>query len=189
MKNKKKDWLLWSLLILAIIGTVVMLGVVIPAQQQKKREQEEAYRIQQSDALTHDITAIQPYRNAYMGNASNTGHLFGALPLAQYWDGFSMDSEALSVQINYKVRAATLDQAELRRNMIYDAVASMAAIDNLEQVIFSFQDQSMAYTRTQVKKAMGDDLSQLLDDNNWTEKVQSRLEEEAFLKSFEDAEV
>ncbi len=187
MKHKK-DWLLWSLLALAIVGTAVMWYGILPARKQQKQKQAEAYIAQQSDALTHDIAAIQPYRNAYMGNASNTGHLFGSLPLAQYWDGFSMDSDALSVQINYQVKAADLDQDALRRDTVYDAVASMAAIDNLEQVVFAFQDKSVTYTRTQVKDVLGSDLSQLLEENNWTEKVQSRLTDTVFLDSFDAPE-
>lgn len=73
---------------LAVVLFCLIQFWIIPADQAKK----ETYARNQTDALTHDISAIEDYRTAYLGDAANVTKLFGALPLNNIPKQFEINS-------------------------------------------------------------------------------------------------
>lgn len=69
--NKKNVLIICLLAVAAILFCTIQFGI-IPYQQAQKAE----YIKNQTDALTHDITSIEKFKNPYVGNASNIGNLF-----------------------------------------------------------------------------------------------------------------
>ena len=68
--NKKSKIIICLLAIAAILFCIIQFGV-IPANREKQAE----YARNQTDALTHDISAIIDYKSPYIGDASNTGNM------------------------------------------------------------------------------------------------------------------
>ena len=73
----KKNKIILGLLSVAIILFSTIQFWIIPTEEAKQAD----YARNQTDALTHDISAIEDYRFPYVGNASNIGGLFENLPL------------------------------------------------------------------------------------------------------------
>ena len=63
----KKSKIIIGLLAVAVVLFCLIQFWIIPTNQAKK----EAHAQNQTDALTHDISAIEDYRTAYLGDANN----------------------------------------------------------------------------------------------------------------------
>lgn len=63
----KKSKMIIGLLAVAVVLFCLIRFWIIPADQAKK----ETYAQNQTDALTHDISAIEDYRTAYLGDSTN----------------------------------------------------------------------------------------------------------------------
>ena len=66
--------------------------------------------------------------------------------------------------------------------MVFNAIAAMALIDNLAEVIYEFPSGSYEISRSQAESALGAPLSALLTDENWQKKVVEPLADDAFVK-------
>ena len=86
---KRKNRIIIGLLAAAAVLFCIIQFRIIPNIQEKQPD----YARNQTDALTHDITAIEDYRSAYMGNASNIGDLFEHLPLSDISRKYEIDSD------------------------------------------------------------------------------------------------
>ncbi len=94
--NKKSKVITGLLAAAAILFCAVQFWI-IPTNQAKQEE----YARNQTDALTHDISAIEDYRSAYVGDASNIGGLFENLPLNNISKKYEINSDDCILTVNY----------------------------------------------------------------------------------------
>lgn len=180
--SKKNKIIIGLVTIAAILFCVIQFGV-IPANQNKQAE----YEKNQNDALTHDISAIEDFKNPYVGNATNTTQLFYALPLNQIAMKFQINSEECSLTVNYLDTVWNIGEEKTHRDLVYNSVAAMAAIDNLNAITYEFSGDSFSFNREQLEAVFGSPLSDLLDKDVWSEKVQSQMNSADFVKQFYSA--
>lgn len=89
-------------------------------------------------ALTHDISAIEDYKTAYLGDANNVRDLFGNLPLNNIPRQFEINSDDCTLTVNYLDTVWNIGEDKVQRDLIYNTVAAMAAIDNLSGITYNF---------------------------------------------------
>lgn len=176
----KKNKVIICLLVIAAILFCVIQFVIIPANQVRQAK----YTRNQTDALTHDITAIQDYKRPYVGDVSNIGNLFWNLPLNNISMKFQIDSDTCSLTVNYLDTVWNVGKEKVYRDLIYNSVAAMAAIDNLSAVTYEFFGDKFFFDRKQIETVFGTPLSKLLDKETWNEEVQSQLNSPHFEKRF-----
>ena len=94
--NKKSKVIIGLLAVAVVLFCIIRFGI-IPASRAK----EVGYTRSQTDALTHDISVIEPYRTPYIGNASNTSGLFEVLPLNNISKKFEINSDNCTLTVHY----------------------------------------------------------------------------------------
>lgn len=176
----KKNIRIMVLLIFAVILFCIIQFYIIP----NKREKDAEYTTSQTDALTHDITVIEDYRSPYLGNASNTAGLFGVLPLNNISKKFEINSEECILTVHYLDTVRNIGREKVQRDLIYNTVAAMAAIDNLSGINYHFDDESFFFDRTKIEEVFGTSLSSLTGSEKWKEKVQGNLLSKDFCEQF-----
>ncbi len=176
----KKDKIIAGLLAAAVVLFCAVQFWVLPARQEKQ----EAYARAQTDALTHDITEIEEYRSPYIGNASNTGGLFEHLPLSDVSKSYAIDADNCALTVHYLDTVGHIGEQKVRRALIYNSAAAMAAIDNLTAITYQFSGDTYSFDRDQLERSFGAPLSDLLERESWEEKVQNRLNDAAFVAQF-----
>lgn len=176
----KKNTVIVGLLAIAIVLFCSIQFWIIPTNRAKETE----YARNQTDALTHDISVIETYRTPYIGNASNVSGLFEVLPLNNISKKFEINSDNCILTVHYLDTVWNIGEEKVQRNLIYNSVAAMAAIDNLSGIIYNFSDDSYSFERTQIEEVFGSPLSELLEEKNWVEKVQNELSSEEFCQEF-----
>lgn len=177
---KKKSKVILGLLVIGLVLFCAIQFWIIPTHQAKQAE----YVRNQTDALTHDIAAIANYRTPYIGNASNISGLFETLPLNPISKKYEIDSDQCTLTVNYLDTVWHIGEDKVQRDLIYNSLAAMAAIDNLSGITYRFSGDSYSFERAQMEEVFGSPLSDLLEENNWVEKVQSQLSSEEFCQKF-----
>lgn len=178
METKNK-WIL-GLFILGLIGYGFFLFYYFPMQRSK----EERYRIDQLDAKTHHIESVYDYQSLYMGDVSNLGALYGHLPLSNIAKKFELDSENKICTIYYKQKGSVIGADTVKRDTVYNAIASFCLISNLNKVKYEFKDVTYTFDRTQMESVLGNLDRTLLAEKTWKQKIQNQIGEETFLKQF-----
>ncbi|MCH5296562.1 MAG: DUF4825 domain-containing protein [Ruminococcus sp.] len=178
----KKSKIIICLLAVAVILFSIIQFVVIPVNKTKQAE----YVQNQTDALTHDITSIEAFQSPYIGDANNTGNLFWSLPLNNVSMKFEIDSEACTLTVNYLETVLNIGEEKVQRDLIYNSVAAMAAIDNLTGITYNFSDDSYSFSRKQIEEIFGSPLSELLEQERWSKEVQGKLNSTDFIMQFFD---
>lgn len=145
---------------------------------------QDIYNLNQQDALTHDITAIEDYRTPYLGNAANVSGLFEQLPLNNVEKKYQIDSEKCSLTISYLDTIWNIGEQKVYQDLLYNAIAAMASIDNLSSITYAFPEYSVSFTRAEMEEIFGNNLSSLLDKKVWKEKVQDKIADKDFLEHF-----
>ena len=176
----KKSKIIIGLLAIAVALFCLIQFWIIPTNQVKK----EAYAQNQTDALTHDISAIEDYRTAYLGDANNVRDLFGNLPLNNIPRQFEINSDDCTLTVNYLDTVWSIGEDKVQRDLIYNTVAAMAAIDNLSGITYNFSGDRYSFERTQIEDVFGTPLSNLLDPDTWSDTVQKKLNDTDFVKQF-----
>lgn len=177
---KKNKIILW-LLALATVLFLLIVFVVAPVIQKKQNQ----YAANQTDALTHDIAVLKEFKSPNMGDAANIGNLFYALPLNNISMKFQINSETCALTVHYLDTVWNIGEEKVKRDLIYNTVAAMAAIDNLAEITYEFSGNTYSFKREQFEAVFGMPLSKLLTDNSaWKEKVQEQLKSTAFVKQF-----
>lgn len=177
LKNKK---IIWGIVMLALLAC---LGISFSTINEKKHIDYTKTQVT-TDALTHDITTIQQYKSPYIGNASNISQLFYHLPLNHLSMNFEIDSKACALTVNYIDTIKAVGVEEVRRDLLYNTIAAMATIDNLDKITYHFSDATYTFDRTQIETIFGSPLSNLLDKEIWRIKVQEPLKLNEFVQSF-----
>lgn len=180
MKMSKKSIIIICLLaVAAILFCIIQFGV-IPANQERQTE----YARNQTDALTHDISTIEDYKSPYIGDASNVCNLFWALPLNNVDMKFEINSETCALTVNYLDTVWNIGEEKVQRDLIYNSVAAMAAIDNLSEITYNLSSESYSFSRKQIEAVFGSPLSKLLEQEKWSKEVQDKLNSTDFIKQF-----
>ena len=169
-----------GLLTIAVVLFCAIQFWIIPANRATEAE----YARSQTDALTHDSSVIETYRTPYIGNASNVSGLFEVLPLNNISKKFEINSDNCTLTVNYLDTVCNIGEKKVQRDLIYNSVAAMAAIDNLSGIIYHFSGNSYSFERTQIEEVFGSPLSDLLGEKNWVEKVQNKLSSKEFCQEF-----
>lgn len=100
------------------------------------------------------IEALLQYKSAYVGDNSNTGHLIGALPLAEDGFVFEIDPDAGALKVDYHRTAwYDNDDAFVEKALIYNSVAVFLLIDNLDAFTANFSGDAVTTTRAQLEAA------------------------------------
>lgn len=124
------------------------------------------------------------YKSPYIGDASNVGNLFWALPLNNVDMKFEINSETCALTVNYLDTVWNIGEETVQRDVIYNSAAAMAAIDNLSGITYNFSGDSYSFNRKQVEEVFGSPLADRLDKDIWGEKVQGKLNSIDFIKQF-----
>ncbi|MHA7583306.1 DUF4825 domain-containing protein [Paenibacillus vandeheii] len=169
MRGKNK-WII-ALVILGICGVIVVEGVVNPRIEAKQAQ----YEAEQQDPLTHDFAALAKYRSAYMGDFSNLSHLNQALPLSDQLNGYQLYPETFTAQIKYRMNASDMKPEELERILVYNAAANFVWIDNLEHVLYTFEDIQYTLSREVAQQWAGTELKTLQEPDKWDATVRKKL--------------
>ncbi|SDL17958.1 protein of unknown function [Paenibacillus sp. OK060] len=170
----KNKWII-ALVMLGIFGVIVVEGVVNPRIEAKQSQ----YEAEQQDPLTHDFAALVKYRSAYMGDFSNLSHLNQALPLNGQLNGYQLVPETFTAQINYRMNTSEMKPEELERILVYNAAANFVWIDNLEHVLYSFEDVQYTLSREAAQQWAGTELKTLQEPEEWDTLVRKKLVEPA----------
>lgn len=177
---KKKNKIIIALIAIAVIMFCTICFFIIPNMERNQA----IYNSNQQDALTHDITAIEDYRTRYLGNAANVSGLFEQLPLSNVEKKYQIDSEKCSLTISYLDTVWNIGEQKVYQDLLYNAIAAMASIDNLSLITYAFPEYSFSFTRAEMEEVFDNDLSSLLDEKIWKEKVQDRIADKDFLEQF-----
>lgn len=130
----------------------------------------------QQNPETHQFQHVTSFENPYMGDSSNIGGLFQALPLNQERGSLEMDSETFSLIVNYNTTTAELGR-KAEQGVIYNTTAAFTLIGNLQSVEMRFEDKSYTVTRENVEKWFGTTLVDFKDPEMFKEKVQDKLKQ------------
>lgn len=177
--NKKNIVILGLLVVAATLFSLIQFWF-LPAGQ----AEQEAYVRNQTDALTHDISAVEAYRSAYIGDASNVGGLFEALPLNDLSKKYEIDSDDCTLTVNYLDAVWNIGEEKVHRDLLYNTVAAMAAIDNLSGITYQFSGDRFCFEREEIENVFGAPLSKLLVKETWDQSVQDRLGDANFVGQF-----
>lgn len=172
---KKTFRLILVLVVIALVGTLATI------QKQRKME---ADRMMRANALGHEIESVLKYKSQYMGDASNISELNRNLPLFDIERTNEIDSKNLKYRIKYEDRVFNIGEYRVKSNLIYNATANFALIDNLEAIEFYFEDVSYTLSRQNIVDWYGDDISSLLKKEVWAERVQSKLSDPKYIDEF-----
>lgn len=176
--QRKNIWIV-SLLVLGAVLLAAIAFWLLPAQER----QQEQTRAAQTDARTHDFSAVLAYASPYVGDNSNTVNLFYHLPLGDMPSRFEIEND-VRLCVRYQAAAAEIGTDKVRRDLIYDSAAAFALIDNLSVVCYEFSDGSYVFTRAQMEAVLGAPLSALRDGTAMHDRVQARLEDADFVVAF-----
>lgn len=177
---KKRNKIIIALIAIAVIMFCTICFFIIPNMERNQA----IYNSNQQDALTHDITAIEDYRTRYLGNAANVSGLFEQLPLSNVEKKYQIDSEKCSLTISYLDTVWNIGEQKVYQDLLYNVIAAMASIDNLSSITYAFPEYSFSFTRAEMEEVFDNDLSSLLDEKIWKEKVQDRIADKDFLEQF-----
>ena len=176
----KKNIIIAGLIVLAVVMFGIIQFKIIPANHNKQI----MYAQNQTDALSHDISVVEGFKSPYIGDASNAINLFYALPLSNISMKFQIDPETCTLTVNYLDTVWNIGEEKVYRDLVYNSIAAMAAIDNLNAVRYEFPGESFVFERKQIEYIFGSPLSNLLDKEVWKEQVQTQLTADDFVEQF-----
>ena len=169
-----------ALIVVGLLLSGWVYGYVMPRLERSRVQ----YWADQEDPLTHSFDRIARYQSPYMGDASNLGNLFSALPLGSVNRSLRLLPEALTVHVIYEERVSSIGHEKVERSLIYNATAAFGLIDNLETVVFTFGDRSYEVHRVDMEAWYGANLASLASEDVWAEQVQDNLAEEDYVQRF-----
>ena len=116
-----KDKVILGLLAVAVMLFCAIQFWFLPAEEARQAD----YARNQTDSLTHDISAIEEYRFPYVGKVSNVGNLFEHLPLGNVSKKYEIDSENCTLTVDYLDTVWNIGEEKVQRDLIYNSVAAM----------------------------------------------------------------
>ena len=178
----RKNWLIVALLLVGVAGMAALEGVIKP----RANEQAVQYEAAQNDPLTHDIRNSLGFASPYLGNAGNLINLNASLPMRDIGRTFQLYPEELTAKLRFQARAGDLQEEKLKQLLVYNSTANFAMIDNLQKLIFVFEDQAFTIRRDEVESWYGSQvtLASLRDAGTWEKEVQSRLDDMKYVGDY-----
>ncbi|MCJ8010080.1 DUF4825 domain-containing protein [Lederbergia wuyishanensis] len=177
--SKLGKWII-ALLVIGMILFITVQFIVIP----KQNAAAEQYLREQEKPLTHDLEYIQQHKNPYMGNAGNTTQLFGHLPLSNMLKDFELNSEELTVMVNFKKKTTDINNQLLNQSLIYNSTAAFALIANLEKIEYHFLDQTINVDRQSIERRYPNFNKMTESTKTWNEKVRNPLKNPQYVEDF-----
>jgi hypothetical protein len=159
------------LILVVLIGVSLFIWIQFFEVPNKVKIGEEKM---QQDPLTHDFEKVTSFENPFMGDASNMGGLFSALPLNNYRGPLEMDAEQFSLIVEYNF-GADVSTEMVKQAVVYNTTAAFTLIGNLQEIKLLFDDESYIVTRENVEKWFGTTLVDFKDPKIFKEKVQKNL--------------
>ena len=95
-----------------------------------------------------------------------------------------INSEDCVLTVNYLDTVWNIGEEKVRRDLVYNSVAAMAAVDNLSGITYNFSGDRYSFTREQMESTFAAPLSNLLEQEEWSERVQNRLSDTNFIGHF-----
>ena len=141
----------------------------------------------QQNPTTHDLNNILKYKNKYMGNSSNIINLFYNLPLSNMEISYELFPDKLTAQVNYKEKIENINKNKVVKALLYNSTAAFALIDNIEAINYNFTGLTYKVSRSDVEKWYGQNLSALLNTEDWKSKTQLKLEDNEYVNGFAKA--
>ncbi|MGG3282038.1 DUF4825 domain-containing protein [Paenibacillus solani] len=180
----RKNWIIIMLLLIGIGSIVAVEGFIKP----RAHEQAIQYEAEQNDPLTHDIRKSLKFASPYMGNASNLMNLNASLPMRDIGRTFQLYPEQLTAELRFQARAGDLQEEKLKQLLVYNSTANFVLIDNLQKLIFAFEDQAFTIRRDEVVSWYANaPLASLRDAATWEKEVQSRLDDSNYVSEYVDS--
>jgi hypothetical protein len=167
-------------IIIALFLIGIVLSCIMLQERQKQYQREEAYNQEQQEVTTHDLQSILPYKNKYMGNASNNIGLFSNLPLSDFNRKYSQDPETFTFEIDFQGDSTQIESIRLKKEIIYSAVSAFALIENLQTVKYHYTDTIYTVNRASIEKQYGD-LQSLLNESSWR-SMQEKLKDSGYVE-------
>ncbi|WP_315121196.1 DUF4825 domain-containing protein [uncultured Clostridium sp.] len=177
---KKRNFIIIILLVIGVAAFGSTEFILKPRQEEKKAK----YLLAQQSSVTHDFKNVLKYKTQYMGDSSNIINLNYSLPLGNIPRTNEINSDKLEYIINYKESVSNIGEEKVKTDLIYNATANFALIDNLEAITFNFTDSSYKITRNDVEDWYKIDLSSLVDETKWSKEVQEKLGEKNYVDEF-----
>lgn len=175
----KKNTAIFVLATIGVILFVTVYGILLPRMERE----DQVYAAQQTDPLTHNIEESIRYKNKYMGNAGNLSGLIHSLPLGNIESELELFPDTLTANILYKSSTADITPELMERSLIYNATATFALIDNLQEIRYTFSDLSYVVSREDVEMWQGQADSPLINSpNKWRTEFQSKLEDSKYVE-------
>ncbi|WP_026882173.1 DUF4825 domain-containing protein [Clostridium akagii] len=137
-----------------------------------------------TDAITQDFNNVLIYKTKYMGNNSNIININNNLPLSNIKKSFSIHPETFAVEINYDVKASSIEQKKLEQAIIYNATVNFVLVGNLESLNLNFNDITYTISRSSLKNWYGVNLSSFENIDKLKKGVQSKLSNKTYLDKF-----
>lgn len=169
MDNQRK-----MMIALVIIGVPLFIWIQFFEVPNKVKLGEEKL---QQDPATHVYENVIKYESLYMGDASNLSHLLRELPLNEHLELLELNPDDLAVVVDYDVDTTEIEE-KVKQSVIYNATATFALIENLQEVDMQFQDALYTVSRDRVEKWFGTTLVDFKDPTVFQEKVQQQLKED-----------
>lgn len=134
------------------------------------------------------IRQIIRYQSNYIGDNSNIGNLFHALPLSERGYVFEIDSENCGATIDYHTTDwYGNEDLYTEKGLIYNSVSAFALIRNLEYIRYNFSGSSYVITRKEVEQNYPEYHQvvngQKIDEEAFDEYVESKMNEDEFVKT------
>lgn len=159
------------LIVVVLIGVPLFIWIQFFEVPNKVKIGEEKM---QQDPTTHQFEKVQQYEHEYMGDASNIGQLFEALPLSNYKGTFEMEPEEFFLKMNY-ISTSALPIEKIKQAIIYNTTAAFVLIENLEMIEMHFDDASYTVKKENVEQWFGEPVTELKIPEAFKEKVQDQL--------------
>jgi len=164
---------------LALIGVVLFSVMLMFRNQQSAKE--ESYNQAQQEVTTHDLQSILPYKNRYMGNASNNINLFYNLPLSDFNKDFSQNPNTFTLEINFKGKSTDIEDTRMKKEIIYSSVSAFALIGNLQTLKYNYMDKTYLVKRSNIENQYGN-LQNMLNESSW-HTMQEKLKDNNYIHS------
>lgn len=177
---KNRNFIIIILLVIGVAAFGTTEFILKPRQEEKKAK----YLLAQQSSLTHDFKRLFKYKTQYMGDSSNIINLNYSLPLGNISRTNEINSDKLEYIINYKESVSNIGEEKVKTDLIYNATANFALIDNLEAITFNFTDSSYKITRDDVEDWYKVDVASLADETKWSKEVQEKLREKNYVDEF-----
>lgn len=132
------------------------------------------------------IRQLIRYQSNYIGDNSNTGNLFNALPLSDHGYVFEIDSENCGVTIDYHATDwYGNEELYTEKGLIYNSVSAFALIRNLEYIRYNFSGSSYMITREKMEQNYPGYCQvvtgQEIDKEAFDQYVESKMNEDEFV--------